>query len=141
MFKRQAVQKYTPEGRQEIHTNLEINTSLLKAMAQQILVWRSAQYADNRLSLFCAQYGKCAVTGQPFQSLADIHCHHKLPRAKGGTDQYNNLVLVREPVHLLIHATTDETIAKHLAILNLSKRQISKLNKLRIAAGNTPISI
>lgn len=141
MFKRQAVQKYTPEGRQEIHTNLEINTSLLKAMAQQILGWRSAQYADNRLSLFCAQYGKCAVTGQPFQSLADIHCHHKLPRAKGGTDQYNNLVLVREPVHLLIHATTDETIAKHLAILNLSKRQISKLNKLRIAARNTPISI
>ncbi len=141
MLKRRTVQKYTAEGRKAIHNNLGIDTSMLKAILHQPLHWRSAEYADNRLSLYCAQYGKCAVTGHVFQSLEEIHCHHKIPRAKGGNDNYNNLVLVQEPVHQLIHATTDNTIAKYLSILTLSKRQIRKLNKLRITAGNQPIPV
>ena len=140
MGKKRSVQKYTPEGRTEIHENLGINTGMLRSLLRQQLYGRSAEYMDNRLSLFCAQYGKCAVTGQVFETLDDIHCHHKLPRNKGGNDRYQNLTLVREDVHILIHATTQPTIDKYLALISPDKKQLSKLNKLRKEAGKLPIT-
>jgi len=140
MGKNRSVQKYTPEGRKGIHANLGIDTGMLKVMLHQQLHGRSAEYADNRLSLYCAQYGKCAITGQVFETSEDIYCHHKLPRCKGGNDKYHNLILIREAVHLLIHATTQPTIDKYLTLLSLNKKQLGKLNKLRLEAGNQPIT-
>ena len=140
MCKKRSIQKYTPEGRAEIHENLGLDTRMLKALLRQEIHGQSAAYADNRLSLFCAQYGKCAVTGQVFETLGDIHCHHKKPKCSGGRDNYQNLVIVRESVHILIHATSESTIAKYLSELNLNKRQLAKLNKLRKEAGNPPVS-
>jgi hypothetical protein len=140
MFRKKSVQKYTPEGRKEIHANLGIDNRMLKMLLRQQLHGRTAEYADNRLSLYCAQYGKCAVTGHVFELLDDIHCHHKLPKAKGGNDNYQNLILVREDIHILIHATTQPTIDKYLAVFSLNKTQINKLNKLRIEAGNFPVN-
>ena len=139
-YKNPLIQKYTPEGRARIHENLNFSTGILHALLRQEVYSQSAAYADNRLSLFCAQYGKCAVTGHVFETLEDIHCHHKLPKERGGRDNYQNLIIVRESVHILIHATTDSTIAKYLSELQLNKKQLAKLNKLRKEAGNAPIS-
>ena len=83
---------------------------------------RSIEYADNRISLFAAQYGKCAITGIMLEP-HDIHCHHKIPRHLGGTDAYENLVLVTEAVHILIHVKSDETVRKYLAGLKRNKKQ------------------
>ena len=138
--KKRSVQKYTPEGRKGIHENLGINIGMLKALLRQQLYKQSAEFADNRLSLYCAQYGKCAVTGQVFDTLDDIYCHHKLPRHMGGNDSYQNLILVREAVHILIHATKQPTINKYLALINLNKKQLAKLNKLRVEAEIAPIA-
>lgn len=102
---------------------------------KQPLHGRSTEYADNRISLFSAQWGKCAVTGTDFISLEDIHCHHKKPRSLGGSDKYENLALVSKTVHKLIHATSPEIISKYLSMLQLSKAEMRKLNKLRISAG------
>ena len=52
---------------------------------------RSVEYMDNRISLYAAQYGRCAVTGKELW-LDEIHCHHKQPLCRGGTDKYMNLV-------------------------------------------------
>ena len=141
MCKKRSVQKYTAAGRKEIHENLGINTIMLQALMRQQLHGRSAEYADNRLSLYCAQYGKCAITGQIIETLEDIHCHHKLPRQLGGKDNYQNLIIVRKPVHILIHAKTQPIIERHLISLNLNKPQFAKINKLRIEAGNFPIDV
>jgi hypothetical protein len=100
---------------------------------------RNAEYTDNRISLFSAQWGKCAVTGREFICTAEIHCHHKNPRANGGGDKYENLVLVLEPVHRLIHATQPETIAVLLSELSLDKEQQAKVNNLREKAHLKPI--
>ena len=134
------VQKYTPEGRKEVHKNLGINTVMLQALLRQKTYGKSAEYADNRLSLYCAQYGKCAVTEQIIESLDDVHCHHKLPQHMGGKDNYQNLIIVRETVHTLIHATTEPTIKHYLSLLNLNKKQLAKLNNLRSQAGKGPIA-
>ena len=135
MARRTAVNPYTTQGRMGIHNNLRINTHLMWQMMNQALPHRSAEYADNRLSLFSAQWGKCAITGQPFEGLDDIHCHHKKPRHMGGTDKYENLILVQKQVHRLIHATSNDTIQHYLTLLNLSAEQVRKLNQLRLLAG------
>jgi group II intron reverse transcriptase/maturase len=140
MCKKRSIQKYTIEGREEIHKNLGIDTSLLKVMLRQQLHSRSSEYADNRLSLYCAQYGKCAVTGQVFESVYDIHCHHIIPRKCGGKDNYQNLILVSENVHILIHATEQTTVKKYVSQISLNRKQLAKLNKLRKEAGNESIA-
>ena len=87
---------------------------------------------------YAAQYGKCAVTGILMDS-HDIHCHHKVPVSNGGSDEYANLILVSEAVHILIHASSEPTIEKYLKSLNLDDKQIEKLNKLRTMAEMPPI--
>jgi hypothetical protein len=107
---------------------------MLTAMRQS-LVGRSIEYADNRISLFSAGWGKCSVTGREFSCVEDIHCHHKLPSNMNGTDKYANLTLVLAPVHALIHATNSNTIETYLRTLNLKKGQLAKVNDFRQLAG------
>jgi hypothetical protein len=135
MHKKREVNKYTPEGRTKIHDNLRINTGLMLALMRQQSFGRSAEFMDNRISLYCAQYGKCAVTGYEFQSADEVYCHHVLPREAGGKDNYSHLTLVQEYVHILIHAKKQKTIDKYLALLRLDAKQLSKLNKYRKKAG------
>lgn len=135
--KKKSVNRYTPEGRAEIHKNLGINTDTMIWLMQNPVLDKTIEFADNRISLFAAQYGRCAITGADLMPY-DIRCHHKTPLENGGTDEYSNLVLVTEAVHILIHATLQETIQKHLKELQLNKKQLEKLNKLRKLAG-TPI--
>jgi group II intron reverse transcriptase/maturase len=138
MHKKKSVNRYTAEGRAEIHKNLGINTATMLWLMKNPVSSRSIAYADNRISLYAAQYGKCAVTGKELQP-HDIHCHHKVPLHKGGTDDYTNLAIVSDMVHALIHATQNATIGKYLAELQLNKTQIAKLNKLRKLVDNSAI--
>lgn len=135
MARKRSINPYTPEGRKGLHDNLRINTVLMSRLMTQKSKNRSIAFTDNRISLFSAQWGKCAVTGQEFCCVEEIHCHHKIPKHMGGTDVYANLVLVLEPVHHLIHATNKATIQKYLNLLNLSEKQLEKVNVLRKQAG------
>ena len=114
MSQRRKVCAYTAAGRSEIHDDLRINTFLLLQLMRAPTYSRSTEYADNRISLFSAQWGKCAVTGKKFQCISEIHCHHKKPKGIGGRDKYENLVLVLAPVHELIHAVDEDTIRSYL---------------------------
>ena len=97
-------------------------------------VGSSVEYADNRIAIYSAQKGKCAVTGTELK-IGDMHCHHIKPRNKGGTDNYKNLILVTESVHKLIHATKEESIQRYLEVINPNTKQLLKINELREEAG------
>ena len=71
-----------------------------------------------------------------YEPTSQIH-----PRNEGGGDKYENLVLVLEPVHVLIHATDENTIRSYLSILKLDVRQLAKLNRLRTVAKRNPIDL
>lgn len=141
MSQRRKVCAYTAAGRSEIHDDLRINTFLLLQLMRAPTYSRSTEYADNRISLFSAQWGKCAVTGKEFQCVSEIHCHHKKPKGIGGSDKYENLVLVLAPVHELIHAADEDTIRSYHSALKLDAPQLTKLNKLRILANRKPIDL
>lgn len=134
MQKRRRINAYTVEGRKGLHDNLEINTSLMTKLMRADCRG-NAEYADNRISLFSAQWGKCAITNQAFTTTEEIHCHHIKPKTEGGSDKYENLVLVLESVHKLIHATHKDTIRHYLEMLKLEKKQLQKLNALREKVG------
>lgn len=108
--------------------------SILHYLMRNPVQFASVELNNSRLALYCAQHGRCAITKQPLE-IGDIHCHHKLPREQGGSDQYGNLVLVTEAVHILIHATDSEVIAHLVPPLRLSEKQRAKLNTLRKTAG------
>ena len=141
MYKKISICKYTVEGRQEIHKNLQFDEYVLWVMEQLQYNYQSTEsieFTDNKISVYAAQYGKCAVLGI-ILDMEDIHCHHKLPKSLGGKDNYQNLIIVHQDIHRLIHATKQETISKYLSALKLDKRQISKVNKLRKMVGNEAI--
>ncbi|MCM1298960.1 MAG: group II intron reverse transcriptase/maturase [Firmicutes bacterium] len=141
MHKIKKICKYTVEGREEIHRDLKFDETVmtvLHMLARTYLPNRSVEYMDNRVSLYAAQYGKCAVTGKVLW-IDEIHCHHKKPLSQGGTDEYKNLIIVHIDVHKLIHATRPETIQAYLDKIKPNKSQLEKINKLRVLADNTAI--
>ena len=139
IHKKKSVNKYTADGRAEIHKNLDsVDMTILHILMRNPNMSASAEYNDNRISLYVAQQGKCAVTKERL-SLEDIHCHHKLPKSLGGGDDYANLIILHERIHRLVHATQEETISAIMQTVQLDKRQLDKLNKLRKSVGNEAI--
>jgi hypothetical protein len=142
MMKRSTIEKYTEEGRKLIHKNLtNVSETELKWLREHpILTGRATvEYNDNRLSLYVAQNGKCSVTDEQLD-LLDMHCHHKIPWHITRDDSYQNLTLIKSDVHKLIHVTKTATIKALLKRLNLNKKAIKKLDKLRVLVGNNRIN-
>lgn len=130
LFKVAAQNVYTPSGRMAIHDSKGIDTSVLIALMKMDRTERSVQYVNNRISRFAAQNGKCAILQKPLQA-HEVHCHHKIPTNMGGNDSYENLTIVHENIHRLIHATNQETIEKYCMSLKLTASQLKKVNELR----------
>ena len=134
MDKKSRVNKYTPEGRAEIHKNLAgINMAVLYHLMNNPCGKQSVEYNDNRIALYVAQKGKCAVSGVELEA-NQVDCHHKKPLVLWGNDSYQNLIIVSDVVHILIHSSNERTIRKYLKVLNPDKKQLAKLNKLRVMA-------
>ena len=130
---------YTPEGRAAVHKSLEkVNINILHYLMEKPVQGKSIEYNDNRLALYCAQQGKCAITSKPLL-IGDIYCHHKTRRADGGDDKYSNLVLIKQDVHILLHAVHAETISSYLQKLSLDSKQRDKLNRLRKRLNLNPV--
>lgn len=141
MYKPVKVNKYTQEGRVLIHKSLEkINMSILHYLMQNPIQNRSIEYNDNRLALYCAQNGKCYVTGKTL-AIGKIHCHHKTPLKDGGTDEYKNLVLIDKDVHKLIHAVKGNVVNKYVELLKPNYDHRDKINRYRKKLNLDPILI
>lgn len=123
-----------------IHKKLaNISTVILNYLLENPVGNESVEYNDNRISLYVAQNGKDAITGKPLE-IGKMHCHHKLPKSKGGTDEYKNLIFILDDIHIFIHATAKETIEKYLNVLDLNAKMIGKVNKIRLLVGNEELS-
>lgn len=119
------INEYTKEGRLQIHKELRVDMSMIyKLMYTSYKGNYSIEYYDNRISLYAAQYGKCALTGIILDA-DEIHCHHKIPKSKNGTDEYNNLIIVHKEVHKLLHMSEEK-----FALETVWKSKVVNLNKL-----------
>lgn len=141
LLPKNGVNKYTVSGRELIHKQQ-------KSVPDWQVQWirkhpvinerASIEFNDNRISLFIAQKGKCAVSGEKL-ILTEMDCHHKQLWSLTKDDRYSNLVLITRDIHRLIHATEIDTIRMYREYLKLNEEQMQKLNKLRVLVGNEEI--
>ena len=134
----QTINNYTFEGRKRRESLQSSVAEQLQKLLTNYGTYSNVEYLDNRLSRYSMQNGKCAVTSL-FLEAEDVYCHHILPISLGGTDSFNNLVIVHEWVHQIIHATVGQTIKKYLEFLNLNEKQVEKINKYREKCNLTKI--
>lgn len=141
MDRKNRVNPYTPEGRTEIHKNLAgLNLAVMNHLMNTPAGQQSVEYNDNRIALYVAQKGKCAVSGIALDA-NQVDCHHKKPLSLGGDDSYQNLIIVSDAVHVLIHSSSERTIKKYLNDLQLNSKQLAKLNNLRKLAEMPQITL
>jgi RNA-directed DNA polymerase len=130
IYKKKIINNYTSQGRNEIHKSLGIDMTIIYQLMSRSENEENIELADNMISLYCAQYGKCAITGIHLE-LYEISCHHKTPKNQGGGDKYKNLIIVHKDVHRLLHAVETEVINKYLNIIENSKSMLTKINVIR----------
>lgn len=141
MDRKNRVNPYTPEGRTEIHKNLAgLNLAVMNHLMNTPAGQQSVEYNDNRIALYVAQKGKCAVSGIALDA-NQVDCHHKKPLSLGGDDSHQNLIIVSDAVHVLIHSSSERTIKKYLNDLQLNSKQLAKLNNLRKLAEMPQITL
>lgn len=128
---------YTEKGRKLIHQKLS-ETGLIEYLIKVKINSMSVELYDNCISLMAAQKGKCFITNEPLQ-INNMELHHKIMKSAGGNDSYKNLVWVSKDIHKLIHSTKEETISNYMNKIKLDKKQLDKLNKLRVLVGNNKI--
>ena len=127
---------YTESGRKIIHKELgTVSWRTLRYLRDNPVKNQTAEYNDNRISLYTGQLGLCAITKLPLE-IEEMEVHHKKPRSKGGTDEYKNLIYVNTYVHKLIHCTSENTEKRLMEKLNLTSEMIKKVNSLRKLCGS-----
>lgn len=130
---------YTEEGRRRIHEKLKANhKEVIKFLLDNTVIDENLEYNDNRISLYVGQNGKCGVTRRPLNKNSMV-VHRRIPKNKGGKDNYTNLIYVDGYVHKLIHENKEEIIEKYKNKLSLDSIGLKKINILRKLVGNYAI--
>jgi len=134
---KQEINNYTKEGRNHIHNKLNDDLqTLIGYLIENPEREETVRYNDNRISKIAGQGGKSYITGIKLE-INDMTCRRQIPKYKGGTDKYENLVWVTKRESDLI---SKEVICdKDLIGLELKAKEIQKLNSLRLLVENLPI--
>jgi hypothetical protein len=131
--------RYTVQGRYYIHKGLlgEFKEKI-KFLIENPLKKESLQKNDNRISLFVGQKGLCYITKKPLDVTTMI-IRNRLPKDKGGTDKYQNLVLVSKEISHLIDEKNLLKACEYKGRIMLDEEALNKINTLRKLVGNPMI--
>lgn len=131
-YKRREVNKYARKGQDGYGDCTSF--PVIKHLLSNAHLFPTIEMADNALSRYIAQKGKCAITGKPL-FIHDMECHHIKPLATGRNDTYSNLIYLSGDAHKIVTVTQPETIQRYLQRMQLNEKQLEKVNKLRKHAG------
>lgn len=126
-YKRREVNKYVRK-----YSDAEncISFEVMKYMMENAHLYPTLEMADNALSRYIAQKGKCAVTHNAL-TVADMVCEHIKPCKGERNDTYRNLIILSKEVSDLVGAESSNKISRILKNLPLTKEMQDKINKLR----------
>ena len=131
--------RYTAQGRFYIHKDLAGEfKDTIKFLLENPLRDESLQKNDNRISKFVGQKGLCYVSKNPLD-VNTMVLINRIPKEKGGTDKYDNLVLVDKDICNLIDEKDILKINELKERLNMDKKALNKINTLRELVGNSMI--
>jgi len=70
---------------------------------------KNSRLAMFRVSKYSCSKGKSYISGESV-AVEDYHCHHIKPRYKGGTNDFDNLCVLSETEHQILHSSTPERL-------------------------------
>lgn len=121
------VNSYTKEGRAEIHQTLQkINPDILQYLLDHPEE-QSIEFNDNRLAVYCAQGGRCAISGKILEAEDVRFCRLLRPNQKPN-DHYQNIVMVHALFLILISSERLESATINATPLEF-KGNINKIRK------------
>lgn len=126
-YKRREVNKYVRK-----YSDVEncISFEVMKYMMENAHLYPTLEMADNALSRYIAQKGKCAVTHNAL-TIVDMVCEHIKPCKGERNDTYRNLIILSKEVSDLVGEENSNKVSKLLKNLPLTKEMQDKINKLR----------
>lgn len=131
--------RYTDYGRNFIHEGLiKEFKEVIKFLIDNPLEGESLEKNDNRISLYVGQRGLCYVT-KKYLSKNNMVLRNKLPKNKGGTDKYHNLILVNNEISNLIDEKDILKLNQYKERIMLDEKTVNKINTLRKLVGNPMI--
>lgn len=134
-FKRRDVNKYLPKYTDNANC---VSFDVMKYMMENADLFPNLEMADNALSRYIAQKGKCAILHTELV-IGDMRCLHiKHPKGERN-DTYKNLILVSYEMARVITSTDKETLAFYLRGQKLTSEMQEKINKLRGHRGLEPL--
>lgn len=132
---------YTSEGRKYIGYKGWDNymMDIFNKLNDRAII-ENTQFHDNKLSRFGMVSGRCEISGIMFLTADEIHAHHIIPRSSGGSDEFNNLLIVHKDIHTILHTRKEKTVEQMINDLpsKLSSHQMKKLKKYREIAIQSP---
>lgn len=70
---------------------------------------KNSRYAMFRISKYSSVKGVSYLSGE-FVPVDEYHCHHIIPRKKNGADDFDNLCVLSETEHVILHSKTPERL-------------------------------
>lgn len=126
-YKRREVNKYV---RKYSDVKNCISFDVMKYMMENAHLYPTLEMADNALSRYISQKGKCAVTHSEL-TISDMVCEHIRPCKGERNDTYKNLIILCRQASELVGATKPKAIQRLLSELTLTEEMQNKINKLR----------
>ena len=84
---------------------------------------KNSRYATFRVSKYSSSKGSSYVSGE-YVPVNEYHCHHIIPKNKGGTNDFDNLCVLSKTDHDILHGSNPETL---YTLYPKKKKQIKKL--------------
>jgi hypothetical protein len=70
---------------------------------------KNSRLAIFRVSKYSSVKGKSYLAGE-YVPVENYHCHHIKPKSKGGTSDFDNLCVLSETEHTILHSSTPERL-------------------------------
>ncbi|WP_319001588.1 hypothetical protein [Clostridium sp. CS001] len=138
-YMKNVASRYTTEGRYHLHKDLEVEyKEAIKFLVNNPVKKDSIEKNDNRISLYVGQKGLCHISKVKLD-LNNMVTRNKLPKYKGGTDKYHNLILVNKEISYIIDEEVVEKITQLKQGIKLDEKAFIKINALRKLVGNLVI--
>ncbi len=129
---------YTVNGRAPLGVHTGVPEYLLAWMARHTPPGMPIEMADNRISAFSAQKGKCAILQLPIPTEQVITILIN-PTRKKRPYRYHNILTISPLAFTIVTTPNVLQIAQIISNVKLDKKQLKLVNKLRLNRGLTPI--
>ena len=97
--------------------------------SSQLMKNGSMKYRDFRVSKYSCCRGVSYISGEKVL-VEEYHCHHILPKSRGGTDDWHNLCVLSEVEHRILHSNSYNLLLKQAKSTKYRNRILELISKV-----------